>query len=559
MQRTCVHCGLPFTLREWDLRFLREVAPTFGEKKMDLPPPDLCQHCRMQRRLLNRNERYLYHRKCDLSGKQVISCYSIDKPFPVYENDEWYSDKWDGRTYGREVDFSKPFFDQWGKLRHSVPRLARILEKPYENSDYCNCASQVKNCYLVFSSNQNEDCFYGAWVNQSKNCVDCLNIEKCEQCFEVVGCRECYAVRYSRDCINCSDSIFLRDCQGCRNCFGCTNQVQKQYVVFNRQKTKREYEDFLKQVNTGSNREMRAAREKIDSLLGDPIVKSYHGANIENSSGDYLRNCRNCELCFEGNDLEDCAYCQCLQSAKDSMDHSYWGQGTELVYFTQACGYDCFRILFSNLCWSGCQDLLYCDHCFSCRNCFGCVGLRNSEHCILNKQYSKQEYEELVPRVMEHMKTTGEWGHYFPPPLSIYAYNETLAAEHEPMGREEVLKRGWLYLDERQEEKYLGPKIEVPDDIDDVSDSICDAILHCERSGKPYKVIPQELRFYHQLRIPLPRLHPNERHADRVKLRNPRKLFTRTCAKCGKDIQTTYSPDRPEIVYCERCYLATVY
>jgi hypothetical protein len=27
------------------------------------------------------------------------------------------------------------------------------------------------------------------------------------------------------------------------------------------------------------------------------------------------------------------------------------------------------------------------------------------EYCILNKQYTKEEYEILVPKIIEHMKT----------------------------------------------------------------------------------------------------------------------------------------------------------
>ncbi|EKE26117.1 MAG: hypothetical protein ACD_4C00428G0002, partial [uncultured bacterium (gcode 4)] len=48
---------------------------------------------------------------------------------------------------------------------------------------------------------------------------------------------------------------------------------------------------------------------------------------------------------------------------------------------------------------------------------------------------------------------------------------------------------------------------------------------------------------------------------DRMKLRNPRKLYDRTCDNpiCRKPIKTTYSPDRSEIVYCESCYEKEVY
>jgi formylmethanofuran dehydrogenase subunit E len=40
----------------------------------------------------------------------------------------------------------------------------------------------------------------------------------------------------------------------------------------------------------------------------------------------------------------------------------------------------------------------------------------------------------------------------------------------------------------------------------------------------------------------------------RNKLRNPRKLFNRKCDKCGKEIKSTYSQNRGEIIYCEECY-----
>ena len=52
---------------------------------------------------------------------------------------------------------------------------------------------------------------------------------------------------------------------------------------------------------------------------------------------------------------------------------------------------------------------LYTRECFACKYCFGCVGLRNKSYCILNKQYTKEEYETLVPRIIAHMRETGEW------------------------------------------------------------------------------------------------------------------------------------------------------
>ena len=57
----------------------------------------------------------------------------------------------------------------------------------------------------------------------------------------------------------------------------------------------------------------------------------------------------------------------------------------------------------------------------------------------------------------------------------------------------------------------------------------------------------------------LPQRCFDQRHLDRVEQRNPRKLWQRSCSRCGKDILTNYAPERPEIVYCETCYLDEVY
>jgi Zn ribbon nucleic-acid-binding protein len=59
----------------------------------------LCPDCRQQRRLAFRNERNLYKRKCDATGKNIISIYSPDKNIKVYNQDFWWSDKWNTMDY----------------------------------------------------------------------------------------------------------------------------------------------------------------------------------------------------------------------------------------------------------------------------------------------------------------------------------------------------------------------------------------------------------------------------------------------------------------------------
>ena len=84
-------------------------------------------------------------------------------------------------------------------------------------------------------------------------------------------------------------------------------------------------------------------------------------------------------------------------------------------------------------------------------------------------------------------------------------------------------------------------------------------ILKCEVTEKPFKIIKQELAFHIEHNIQLPKKHPDQRHKERMDMRNPRTLYERTCSECHTDIITTYSPDRPERVVCEECYRKLVY
>jgi hypothetical protein len=187
--------------------------------------------------------------------------------------------------------------------------------------------------------------------------------------------------------------------------------------------------------------------------------------------------------------------------------------------------------------------LRYCDSCISCKNCFGCIGLQHKEYCILNKQYSKEEYEKLKTKIIEHMTKTKEWGEFFPPSLSPFAYNETGAQDFFPLTKEEAEKLGFRWLDKDKKES------KIPNSKD---------VLSCEECGKNYKLIPQELKFYKQMSIPTPTHCPSCRHKERFQTRGEYALYDKTCDNCKQPIKTTYPPKSPYTIFCEKCYLESV-
>jgi hypothetical protein len=554
----CKQCNTGFEVTAEDRKFYESVSPEFGGKKYLIPEPTLCPDCRCQKRLAFRNERNLYYRKCDLTGGQIISTYSPESKITVYKKEEWWSDKWDPTDYGKDYDFSRPFFEQFDDLLNSVPLMSLLVDSNI-NSDYVNQSGWGKNCYLCFCSDHDADCLYLQDVYFSKNVLDSLYCYSLEFSFECVDCKDSYKLFYSQNSSNCSESWYLYDCINCKNCFACTGLRNKEFCFFNEQLTKDEYIKRISEFKKMPFSQREFIKQKIEKLFCNYPRQYYIGQNNENVIGNYIFNSKNAINCFDSIDLEDSKYCTNMKGASNCYDVNRWGHHSEYCYECSATGEGTSNILLSSSTWGSSSNVLYSLDCISIRNCFGCVGMRHKKYCIFNKQYSKEEYEALVPRIIEHMKKTKEWGEFFPIAISPFAYNETIASEYYPLTKNEVKNKKWQWRDNNEAKSYKGPVYKIQDKIEDVSDDICNAILICEKTGKPYKIIPQELKFYREHGIPIPRQCPDERHRIRMNLRNPRKLYARQCDKCQAGIQTTYAPDRLEKVYCEECYLKEVY
>lgn len=559
MSSSCVLCRQPFEITNDDLAFYDDMSPTFAGKKFPIPPPTLCPDCRQQRRVAQANQLNLYERKCDLTGATIISNFHPGSPYKVHRQQDWYSDKWDPLEYGRDFDFRRPFFEQFRELSLAVPRPA--LHKAYEfdeNADYTNYAGRNKNCYLIFDAEDNRDCYYDYSVNHTESCMECFRIRTGELLYGCIDCVQCYNSAFLQDCVNCSDSVFLKNCIGCKHCIMCSNMKNKEYCIENKQVGKAEFERL--RALFGSYKNVQSAAKRFEKLKLEYPQKSMHGVQNENISGDYLTNCKNAAHCFDSPDLWDCKYVfQAFAGLKNSMDIQECGEA-ERLYECAFGGYNTMNCLCFVHCLGGQSDMYYCMHSPHSKQLFGCVGCRHKEYCVFNKQYSKDDYEELVARIVAHMQKTNEWGEFFPMHLALFAYNESLAMDYYPLSKEGVEARGWQWRsDDDKKEKYMGPSMQIPDSIADADQGICKKILTCEATGKLYKIIPQELTLYTQMHLPLPRKCFLARHKERIALRNPRKLWGRECMKCKKEIMTTYAPERPEIVYCEECYLKSVY
>lgn len=550
----CKLCSNKFIISEEDTNFYEKVSPLFQNKKFLVPPPQLCPLCRQQRRFAFRNERKLYHRKCDLTGKAIISNYGPHTKRVIYEPQVWWSDLWDAKTYGQTFDFARSFFEQFNELQKKVPQCGLMVWNS-ENSAYCNYVGHVKNSYLIFGSVYSESCYYGS-PYYSNDCVDTLVVRECEHCYECIDCRKLYECFYCQDCNTSNNLIYCFDLQGCKDCIGCAGLRNKQYYIFNKQVSAEEFAKFKATLNLCDTQSRHKLSQELEKLKLQIPHRYMQSRNVEDVTGNYVFDSKNVLDSYYADRSQDSRYCAQVVDLKDCYDNNYTEENELCCDYLGA--YQNYRTSFSFFC-NKAVDCYYCDNCITSKNLFGCCGMRNGEYCILNKQYTKDEYEELVPRIIDHMKKTGEWGEFFPIKNSPFCYNESVAQEYFPLQKEEVLRLGGAWKEDDAINSYQGPKVLIPALIQDVTDEITKQILSCETCGKNYKIVEPELKFYRRMRLAVPHSCPDCRHKARLALRNPRQLWDRKCGNCGVAIRTSYAPDRSEKVYCDNCYLKEVY
>ncbi|ETB63773.1 TPA: hypothetical protein DIC38_02470 [Candidatus Nomurabacteria bacterium] len=566
--KKCQNCKNDFIIEPEDFVFY---------EKIKVSPPTFCPECRVVRRMVWRNERALFRRICDFGGNNMITMFHPKANVKVYDRDIWWSDKWDPKDYGKEYDFSKPFFEQFKELISKVP-LQNLGNNNCINSPYVNHALDLKNCYLVYASYLAEDTMYSLGASSLKNCFDTYKIQKCEECYEDSFCDSSYKTFFSFGADQSINSIFLKECINCQDCIGCVNLRNKKFCILNEQYLKEEYEKIKKELDFGSYKILNEFKNKYKNFILNYPNKYAGIIKSVDCVGDAILNSKNIKNCFDIYGLvEDSKYLIHGFDAKDSYDMYGFGVGTSLMYEGVDSGLKAFNNLFCVL-NHGSIDTNYTYMCYNSKNLFGCIGIRKGEYCILNKQYTKEEYEKLIPKIIDHMSDMPyidnkgrvyKYGEFFPPELSPFAYNETIAQEYYPKSKNSISEEGYLYRKPIERNYNVTIKSEdLPDHIKDVKDEIINEIISCPNNGNEltqctlaYRIMPEELSFLRRHNIALPRYCPNCRHYERLSQRNPFKLWHRKCMKegCNNEFETPYAPERPEIIYCEKCYQNEIY
>ncbi len=583
LTKVCQNCNCDFIIDASDFNFYEKVK---------VPPPTFCPMCRAQRRFAFRNERKLFKVKDHFTGQDIFSTYPKESGRNIITREEWFGDSWDAMEHGQDCDFSKPFIKQLIELSKKVPmynfNVIRMIDSPYSFN-----ATALKNCYLIVNSNYSEDCMYGNAIDYCKDCVDNSHIKQSERCYECFWVEKCYQCKYTIMSGDNRNLWFCKDCIGCNDCFSCVNLRKASYCIFNKQYSKEEYFRELSKMQLDKFSNIQKYKDEARKFWHNFPVRCMQGIRNTNSSGSYVTDCRNVNDSYLIRESENMRYCQYLQvpGNKDNYDVTNWGENIELGYETLECGENAYNNKFSINCWPSCRNNEYCITLFSSSDCFGCVGLKKKQYCILNKQYTKKEYEILVEKIKKHMDEMPyvdsqgivyKYGEFFPLEFSPFGYNNSLAVQHFPISKEEALQKGYGWIDRKRGEYAITKKaIDLPEKIEDTIDDILKEVIECEKCKYAYKIQPNEFVFYKKENLPVPHLCSECRHERRIADRLKIQLYERTCmcagisdqtgkykntvphnhkdSPCPEIFKTGYSSDRPEIVYCEKCYQQEVY
>lgn len=300
---------------------------------------------------------------------------------------------------------AETFLQEIQKLILSQPKLTTHSLNS-ENSEYGDQLYYCRNMYNCFDTLNSNDC---AFVFDSRfmvNCIDCDYGAESELCYDSVDAFKCFNSAYLQDCVSTQDSYYSYACVNCSNVFGCSNLRGKQYCIFNRQLTKEQYDQLLPKYLAVPSHKVLQALEELKKNY--PLTQT-HSLNTENSPyGDFVYNCKNCYMCFDTNNSENSGYIYDSGGHKKVYDSTFSGESEisyEIIDSTHL--FNCSYAI-----WSGhSQDSTYIVTCGNVRNCLGCVNLYQKEYCILNRQFTKEEYEKISKPILEELKAKNlGWG-----------------------------------------------------------------------------------------------------------------------------------------------------
>ncbi|MEK9132548.1 MAG: hypothetical protein AAB606_02470 [Patescibacteria group bacterium] len=300
------------------------------------------------------------------------------------------------------------FYKEFKNLLVSKPRNA-TSSRTAENCEFSDYVYLSKNIYLSYFITECEDCYYSEYLTKCRDCVDCAHLGSCELSYQCVDCSGLYGCSHLQDCHNCSNCDFCTDCLNCKDCFGSFGLRQQKFCIFNKSYPEDVYRKRVAEFK--KNTPKKIIEVLTPQFNKHPRLYARMLKGGEHCFGDYIYFSKNCFQCFSVRNVSDSAYVSHVNdqqtSSADNVDCDFCS-GIELCY-------ECHNVNSCNNCsfvenCIGCSDSTYCLNCYNCRSCLGCTYLMNKEYCILNRQFTRDEYLAASAKIIKDLKEAKVYG-----------------------------------------------------------------------------------------------------------------------------------------------------
>ncbi len=550
-EKTCALLGDRWTLEQKEIDEYR---------RFNVPPSKLSQNTRWKwQAYFDVGYQFWWNKRYD-TGERTLSFHHPETGVKVLPDREWHN--CDFSDINKDHDSSRPFFSQLKELLQEAPLRATFDAVPPDNSITLFSFGD-RNSYFMFACESSRSYYSVGAFNAEDSSLLFLATDVTKS-HNVLHSERIYNCRYIRDSFDCMDSSFLFDCRNCKNCFGASNKRNKEYIWFNEQLAKDEWEKRRAEVDLGSRAEVEKCYQLFEqTLLEDTVWPENFNEGSEDSTGDYLQGATRCINCFD--------------SVKGAVDN-YWSawlfgapQGNTMCWGAVNCS-DCYtcvscpesnRLKFCYRC-TRCEDSEYLYGCIDCYNCFGCISLKKKKFCILNKQYSEEQYWKKLDEIKSQMLDEDAYGEYFPTTFSTSYVPECGALLYAGADLEEVEKLGGNKFDPNEKDAagmsevdldHVRSAEDVPDSIGDLSDDWAGAPILDKDIDRRFSILKPELEHYRSLRIAPPNDHFILRMKKLSSVSQKAQLEYRNCAKCSGKVLTSINKGYPERkIYCKQCY-----
>lgn len=299
------------------------------------------------------------------------------------------------------------FLQKFEDLRKSIP-IPAVRSGENEACDHMDYGAQNHRCSFCFVGMQLEDSIYCSFSGLSHYIVDCEFCVSCNYCYESFNSMYCYQSTYLYDSTKCRDCHFCSMCIDCNNCYGCVALTHKEYCIFNKQYSPSEYKEKVVQLQKQPF--AQTYTQFLDLVKKTPYPQTLQRNNENCQYGDYLSYSKNVYWGFNTYWLENSGYIYSGALVKNCWDLYASGGGSAKDMMAGGCewSYECVGAWSLYHCAylyqsGGCMNCYYGWDLRNCSDCFGCVALTNKQYCILNNQFTKEKYFELVKQIREEL------------------------------------------------------------------------------------------------------------------------------------------------------------